>query len=271
MRTHPVRAVMQELLLHGQCVELALGYLPPGASGAMLAQRFRDGVLPARLADLLYQRTAGNPLFLVTVVDELVRQGVIRHGETGWELGERDRPGGGGLPDSLRELLERQVEQLSAMDQELLEVASVAGMEFSAAAVAAGVDRAVEDVEAQYDALARRGQVVSRRGDEAWVDGTVAGRYGFLHDLHREFVYDRVPVSRRVRWHRRIGERLETGYGPRARELAANWRRILCVARPPARGAVSLLCWRECRAAERPSGSHRSSHQGAGAAEGSAG
>jgi predicted ATPase len=94
-------------------------------------------------------------------------------------------------------------------------------MEFSAAAVAAGVDRAVEDVEAQYDALARRGQVVSQRGTEAWVDGTVAGRYGFLHDLHREFVYDRVPVSRRVRWHRTIGRRLEQGYGPQAREIAA--------------------------------------------------
>jgi hypothetical protein len=29
VRTHPVRAVIQEFLLHGQCADLALGYLPP--------------------------------------------------------------------------------------------------------------------------------------------------------------------------------------------------------------------------------------------------
>jgi predicted ATPase len=31
----------------------------------------------------------------------------------------------------------------------------------------------------------------------------------------------RVPVGRRVRWHRQIGRRLEAGYGPQVRELAA--------------------------------------------------
>ena len=250
MRTHPVSAVMQDLLLHGHCVELALEYLPTEAVTVYVAQRFRDGVLPARLADLLYQRTEGNPLFLVTMVDELVRQGVLRHGEAGWELGSEIDLAVGGLPDSLRELLERQVEQLSAMDQELLEVASVAGMEFSAAAVAAGVDRAVEDVEAQYDALARRGQVVSRRGTEAWVDGTVAGRYGFLHDLHREFVYDRVPVSRRVRWHRAIGRRLELGYGPQAREMAAKLAEHFVRGRDPER-AVQYLYYAGEQAVQR--------------------
>ena len=34
-------------------------------------------------------------------------------------------------------------------------------------------------------------------------------------------LYERVPVSRRARWHRQIGTRLEAGYGVRARELAA--------------------------------------------------
>src|SRR5262245_32273569 len=33
--------------------------------------------------------------------------------------------------------------------------------------------------------------------------------------------YERVPLSRRARWHRQIGTRLELGYGEQAGELAA--------------------------------------------------
>jgi predicted ATPase len=49
----------------------------------------------------------------------------------------------------------------------------------------------------------------------------VAARYGFLHALYQETIYDQVPVNRRLRWHQQIGLRLEAAYGPRAREVAA--------------------------------------------------
>ena len=54
-----------------------------------------------------------------------------------------------------------------------------------------------------------------------WPDGTVTAGYAFRHALYREILYARVPMSRRLRWHRLIGWRLEVGYGPRAREVAA--------------------------------------------------
>ena len=56
---------------------------------------------------------------------------------------------------------------------------------------------------------------------EEWPDRTVAARYGFLHALYQETIYEQVPVNRRLRWHRQIGMRLEAAYGPRAREVAA--------------------------------------------------
>jgi tetratricopeptide (TPR) repeat protein len=54
-----------------------------------------------------------------------------------------------------------------------------------------------------------------------WPDGTVTACYRFRHDLYREILYERVPVSRRARWHRQVGARLEVGYGPQAQEIAA--------------------------------------------------
>jgi tetratricopeptide (TPR) repeat protein len=68
----------------------------------------------------------------------------------------------------------------------------------------------------------------------------MSARYGFLHDLYREVLYERVPASRRARWHGQIGRRLEAGYGSRARELAAELAEHFMRGRDPER-AVQYL------------------------------
>ncbi len=123
------------------------------------------------------------------------------------------------MPESLRQLIEQQLEQTSPEEQALLEATSVAGMTFSAATVAAALEQTAEGIEAQCEALIRRGQFIEARGTASWPDGTVAARYGFSHALYQEVLYDRVPESRRARLHREIGARLEVGYGPHAREI----------------------------------------------------
>jgi predicted ATPase len=45
------------------------------------------------------------------------------------------------MPDDLRQLIDQQVDRLAPAAQRLLEVASVAGVEFSTTAVAAGSPR----------------------------------------------------------------------------------------------------------------------------------
>jgi len=49
----------------------------------------------------------------------------------------------------------------------------------------------------------------------------VATRYGFLHALYQEVLYDRIPAGQRQRFHQRIAERQEHAYGAQAREIAA--------------------------------------------------
>jgi len=97
----------------------------------------------------------------------------------------------------------------------------VTGVEFSAAAVAAGVEAEVGEVEEQCAELARREQFLRSHGAEEWPDGTVATRYGFLHALYQEVLYHRLTARRRQRLHQRIGEREEAAYGDRAGEMAA--------------------------------------------------
>ena len=221
VRAHPVRTVIPELQIHGHCIELVLAYLSAAGVTTYLAQRFGAPAVPEGLAPVLHERTNGNPLFLIAVVDDLVRRGLVRTGAGGWELSEDLEVVTRGVPESLRQLLEQQFEQLSLDDQRLLEAASVVGVEFAAAAVAAGVDTALEVVEARCAAFARRGQFIRPRGTDTWPDGTVTERYGFVHALYHEAFYDQIPASRKRRWHLQIGTRKETAYGTRAREIAA--------------------------------------------------
>src|SRR5262249_62053035 len=102
-----------------------------------------------------------------------------------------------------------------------LEAASVAGVGWAVAAVAAAVAADVEQVEAWCAALARQGQFVQAGELAAWPDGTLSESYQFRHALYQQMVYDRVPVGRRLQLHRRIGAREEAGYGAQAAEIAA--------------------------------------------------
>ena len=81
----------QELLAHKQCQELTLEGLSEVAVEEYLEHRFPVHVFPARLAQVLHQRTGGIPLFLVNLVNDLVTHGLLTDGEGGWMLqGEID-------------------------------------------------------------------------------------------------------------------------------------------------------------------------------------
>jgi DNA-binding winged helix-turn-helix (wHTH) protein/predicted ATPase len=218
LRDHPLKRVKQELQLHGQCQELALELLPKGAVVAYLAARFPGHQVRASLVQSLYQRTDGNPLFLVTMVEEMVAQGLLV--SAGQEL-VLNAAATVALPASLQQMLESQLERLPAAEQQVLEAASVAGAEFSPAAVAAGLAAPVEEVEQRCAVLARRGQFVRAIGTTEWPDETVATRYRFLHTMYQEVLSAHVTAAQQVSLHRRIGEREEQAYGARTGEIAA--------------------------------------------------
>jgi predicted ATPase len=118
-------------------------------------------------------------------------------------------------------MIEQQFDGLQPEDQRMLEAASVAGVEFAVAAVAAATETTQAWVEDRCAGLERRAQWLQARGVEEWPDGTVAARYAFRHALYQQVLYDRLPVGRRVQLHRQLGAREAAGYGERAWEKAA--------------------------------------------------
>jgi predicted ATPase/DNA-binding winged helix-turn-helix (wHTH) protein len=221
VREHPLQAVHRDLMLRGQCAELRLEGLAEAAVAAYLGARFPGSAVAAALARVLSRRTDGHPLFMVQTVEAWLQQGWVAEVDGQWVVRAAPEAVEAGVAESLRQMIEEQLDGCSPEDQRLLEAASVEGAEFSAAAVAAGIETAVAEVEARCAVLARRGQLVQPCGVEEWPDGTVAGRYGFRHALYQQVVYDRLPPGLRLQLHRRIGEREEVAYGVRAAEQAA--------------------------------------------------
>lgn len=191
------------------------GPLPQGERGSQ-TEAFLQ-----KLARTIHRRTDGNPLFMINVINDLVAQGVLVQSDGRWELKGKAEEVAGGVPESLQQLIEQRIERLRPEIQRLLEVASVAGAEFSAAAVAAGIEIKVDGIEEQCEELVRREHFLRASGTAEWPDGTVAARYGFLHALYQEVLYHRLTARRRQRLHQQIGEREEKGYGEQAREIAA--------------------------------------------------
>ena len=153
MHHHPLRTVVQDLQRHGHATELALALLNAEAVAAYLAARFPQQQFPVTLAPWLHQRTDGHPLFLVTLVQAFVERGVLRDQDGCWTVQGDIEALALEVPESLRQLLEQQIARLPPEVQRVLEVASVAGVEFVAAAVAAGLEA---EADPRWRSTARR-------------------------------------------------------------------------------------------------------------------
>jgi len=199
VRDHTVVELARDLRRTGAVDELALSPFDARAVGAYLAARFAPATFPPAFCTRLLEHSAGNPLFLSALVDQLLARGAIAAGEGGWRLVGDPETILLELPQSLRDFV---MAELAAMDpetREVVEAASVAGPDLGAAEVAAALDRPPDAVERTCEAVARIGRVL-RIGDEPdAADGREARRYVFVHAAHRRIVYDQIaPLRRRA-------------------------------------------------------------------------
>ena len=218
---HPLKAVKRELLAKQYCEELPLEYLGREAIAEYLSGRFPNHTFPAELSELIHERTEGNALFMVSAVNYLVSERLVAPHGTGWELSTKIEKAQLGVPDSIRQMIEKQLDHLNEEEQRTLEAASVAGEEFSALAVAAALEGDRMGVERRCDSLARQGEFIQGCGVHVLPDGQISAKYGFVHALYRNVLYERSFPSKRAELHRRIGEQGEVVYGVHAREIAA--------------------------------------------------
>jgi DNA-binding winged helix-turn-helix (wHTH) protein/predicted ATPase len=207
------------------CIDIALTRLDAPSVNEYVERRFPPTAGASesigRLATLVHSHSDGNPLFVVNILNDLVTRNVLVGSRERWTVREDLDSKSLGVPADMRRTIERRIERLDAFDRQLLEVASILPASCSAAAIAAGADVPVAQVEETLGALARHGAFVREAGVAEWPDATMSSAFEFLHALYREVLSDRLSPSRRAELHRSIGARLETAYRERAPEIAA--------------------------------------------------
>lgn len=218
---HALKDVKRELQAHRLCHEMPLEYLTEDAVAQYLAARCRDNELPSRLRHSIHRRTEGNPLFMVSLVEYLIEEKFIVEEDGRWKLQSELTGIEAAVPSSVRELIEKQMERLSADERRVLEAASATGMEFSIVAVAAGLDMPTEWVEQHCEELARRHEFLTGGWLGELPDGSISPRHQFRHVLYREVPYSLIAPMRRAQIHQRIAERAVEIFREHATEIAA--------------------------------------------------
>lgn len=194
---HPIRAVTNELEIHHQCTELALGFLDSDAAAEYLCYRL-GGRITAELVRTVIQYSSGNPLFVVRMVDSWLAQGSLRQIAGEWTLQTR-LVKTSWISDSIRQMIEKKLTRLGRWEQRVLEAASVAGMKFSVAAVAAALNEDMVEIETWCDRIARYGLFL-RPLYEPWpnADRRHSQRFAFIHAIYRHTLCERVSNAHRA-------------------------------------------------------------------------
>ena len=224
---HPMEAMRQELGMHKLCRELSLAPFTGPEVNEYLRQRLR-GRAPRHadvLALALHRHTGGMPLFLAHVLDELEGNALMRSDDPVWEepVAVLIRLQ---LPSTVVASIGRQLERLDSGRLELLEAASVLGMEFNHVLLARLLDQDVERVRSSCDGLTRRAEWLRDAGLVTLPEDAIGGKYAFTHSLHRRVLYERCTPMRRLQLHLRAGQILQGWFGShsdRAAEVAQHF------------------------------------------------
>ncbi|HEY6706543.1 MAG TPA: AAA family ATPase [Actinomycetota bacterium] len=163
------------------------------------------------LADVLRQRTGGNPF----LVGELLRHLAETGGLDGGDVTEAAAgPAVDDVPESVRWVVGQRLARLGGPVEHVLGVVAVIGQQAELALLRRVAGLGWDDLLAALDVAVAARLLEERPGPP--------GRYAFHHPIVRDLLYRRLPASERARAHRRVGEALEelTGGAGRLGELA---------------------------------------------------
>jgi DNA-binding winged helix-turn-helix (wHTH) protein/predicted ATPase len=221
---HPFSTLQLDLQTRGLCSEMPVELLSRDEIESYLDLEFPDHVLPPTFSEVIHSKTEGNALFMVDVVRYLRTQGLIASEGGHWRLVQEISAIERGIPQSVRSMIQRKIEQLEEADRDLLVTAAVQGYEFESAVVAGALDRNAVDVEERLNALDRLYGFVRAMGELELPNRGVTVRYQFVHVLYQNAFYDLLGPTRRSRLSTAVAEAIlsfqDGQIGPVASRLA---------------------------------------------------
>ena len=221
LANHPFLPIKLDLQGRNVCREMALEFLSREEVGKYLALEFPGHEFPSEFAALIYEKTEGSPLFMVDLARYLRDRGVIERDQRGWILAQSMPDVERELPESVRSMIQRKIEQLSEDDRRLLVAASVEGYEFNSAVVAKALPIEIEEAEARLQVLDTTYGLVRLTSEQELPDGALTQHYQFVHVLYQNALYASLTTRRKSSLSAVIAETLLAHYGDHAPAVAS--------------------------------------------------
>jgi DNA-binding winged helix-turn-helix (wHTH) protein/tetratricopeptide (TPR) repeat protein len=217
----PLKELKHDLLLHRLGNEISLERLNESDVAEYLRGEFADGDFPESLPGVIYRHSDGNPLFMTAMLDHLEQRGVLSKANSHWQMTQSLEKVDPGVPETLRQMLEVQLQHLTNEQRELLRCASVAGEHFTAWSVATMMEADIAEIEEHFESLAEHQQFLKPLGPTELLDGMLSSQYEFRHSLYREVLYRQLNPSKQVAYHQILAHGLESLRSPEETEAAA--------------------------------------------------
>ncbi|HET9958949.1 MAG TPA: AAA family ATPase [Polyangiaceae bacterium] len=195
------RLIHMDRHLHqrGSCESLGLPCLDEAQLQSYLLQRFMSQGLVDTVLPIIRRRTSGNPCLVNQLLEAWISRGWLSNTAGEWRLIGELQGLRCELPSAIIDLVEAEKERLSPFQQNLLEVASLAGAEFCPVVVALALRLDVTRVEAECLRWARHGRIVRT---PAHAQGSGPGTaFEFVHELFQQVISERLGAARRSRLH----------------------------------------------------------------------
>jgi len=199
---HPLLGTIQQIRHAGVRVkEMVLGTLSVDDLVAFTADAVRRPVAEARpLARLIYEKTAGNPFFVIQFFTELVRGGLLHFDPADWRwrwdlarIHER------GYSDDVAEFMVGRIARLPAATRQALRLAACVGNTFDLPALAAVAQADEAAIQCDLLPAVEQSLLILTAGQRT---------YRFAHDRVQQAAYSLVGDGERPVLHLRIGRLL---------------------------------------------------------------
>jgi hypothetical protein len=213
-------SIAGDLRSRGRLEEIALRFLAQADVERYLALEFPEHRFPPEFAAFVHAKTEGNPLFMADLVRYLHDSGGIQEEGGRWKLTRSMADLPKDLPESVRSMIARKIEQVDDSDRRLLVAASAQGVEFDSATLAEALEMDAADVEDRLEVLERVHVFVTRGREEEFRDRTLTLNYQFVHVLYQNVLFASLQPTRRASLSGRVARSLATHHGDRAGEIA---------------------------------------------------
>ena len=211
-RSHPLSGVLADLRRIESFKRLPLRGLTVDEVQRMISNVRGQDVSWSR-AEMYHRQTEGNPLFIQELLRYLVEEGLVVREGTTYAIADPSQPESG-VPEGLRDVIGKRLSRLSSECNQLLSVAAVIGRDFDLQTLRTVYPMDEEALLAAIEEATRVGVLEER---------SQPGRilYRFAHSFFRQTLYEEMIAPRRLRLHQGVARALESQYGSRRVEHAA--------------------------------------------------